>query len=643
MNSLRALMQSSFRKLDEESNRRRESGEIDKYNRPRVLVVIGLALGFVVYGLVQSLTPPQSIVPTLKNNPQDYFLVRDGEVFFGKDPARHPITLPFRKLDQLPGYDPNAIWYEFKFAIPRDRFRDGETALLIPKVWGRSVVYLDGRKIDFGKDVWPLVPLQHQAGLLQISVKADQFLVGLRATYPLIVGDIEKLRELRRTVDDQLVSTLKVQSSQLVIAALFILLFLMMPSKPELLTFVLYFVVSAGFSEIHIGNYQNSNRFDLSRITLLSIQLGLDLLRSIILFRFVLEFFRIDRKRLNYLFRESIAYGAIIIPGIWFLLSTISPGLDKFVTFNILHQAYFLAWAASISIWMCAYLALHVRHYGRAFVGSIIAIGIVYTFSANVRDYWFVFDKVTGEMRNHLFMYFLMASVISLEYARTERDKRELAKNLPREQRLKFLRRTEKHVSGHRGFVLLVDGVGFSENQNAMSLEEQGKFTDGINRHLMNVFGTLAGTSILNGTGDGYYFAWEGPLTESRLSEIESRVEALFSSQPDLGDLGVGKLAGSKVRFRCALGFGDYSVGQSSARGLQRDFATGTLLTELARIIGGGTNEQTFRLLASTELKELGRFAGQSESYVDGKWNRRFAYIEPRKYPDSSDRTASVA
>ena len=626
---VRSGLAKSFVTVDAESNERMRKGEIDKYNKPKVVFVVAISFCFVVYGIIQVLTPPEDIAITIRENSAEFISFSDGAVSFTDarfpfqvDPVFYPIQLPDRNLQRFKEFTLKSLWYEFKVAVPKDRFIEGQTGLLVPKIWGWSEVYVNGQKVDFGKDIRPIIGMKGPALSVLVHVRGDNpFKFGIRATYPLVVGDISKLREIAAAVDQQVGLVQRVLVSQLIIAALFIVLFVMLPSKPELLTFVLFFSVSLAYG--YVLNFKTNNQlhffpnFEAQMITLLA----LDFARAFLLFRFVMEFFRMNAFRVRRLSRDSILIGIFVVPSAWYLLRSITVQSEGWGLWGVVQQSYFMIWTVIPAGWVCSYLILHLRYWPRATVGLTVLGAATYTFTTTIYDYWLVNEKITGEFRNHLVTYFIMAGVIALEFARTERDKKELAGNLPREQREKFLKRIGSKNAAHTGFVLLVDGVGFSDLQEKISTSQQGLLTEKINQHLMGIFGRLEGASILNGTGDGFYFAWEGRFSLETLNRLIDLVTELFEAPLSLGD-------GNEMRFRCALGFGSYFVGMSSGGGLKRDYSAGVLLTQLARIIGSESSEQRLRALYADEFLSFAKDADARLVSIEGKRGAIFSFYE---------------
>lgn len=621
--SISGFFRNSFELLDRDADERRRNNEVNKYNRPAVIGVIACALLAVLYGAKESLTPPPSIVPELLENPSTYFLVSEGTVSFSETGIKHPIRLPERGLNKIHGFDPKNIWYEFRMEIPAERFVPNRTGLMIPKIWGRSEVYVNGHKSDFGKDIWPILALKDPRNTVRVHVAAEnEFKFGIRATYPLVVADIDRLRVLAARVEAQFLLPLRVLVAQLVVGALFIALFLVLPAKPELLTFVAFTLTNVLY-----GYFQFAR--DKNEIVLFGSWFGqewavlcLDSLRSYLLFRFGLEFFRLTRNRIRQISKTALITGLAFVPSLWFFFSRVSPNSDPWTLVHVLQQAFFFVCTMIVSVWVCGYLFFHLRHHSRAALGLIVFAGLAYTFGSNIRDFWLVQEKITGEFRNHLLTYFVMAGIIAIEYARTEREKHQLARNLPREQREKFYRKVGNLKPSHEGFVLLVDGVGFSSLQERVALEEQGSASDRLNSFLLSRAGTIEGASVLNGTGDGFYFAWEAPYSEDRFLEI-ARMASRLSSEKLSFDLGSEAW---ELRFRCALGYGTYFVGVSESAGLARDFSAGKLLTDLARVIGSASGSMGIRILAEGELG-----AKLVESLVpiqslEGKHGARFKY-----------------
>ncbi|MCM2279354.1 MAG: hypothetical protein NDJ89_14865 [Oligoflexia bacterium] len=622
-------LKNSYRLLDRDARERRERDEANKYNRRAVLGLCALILAAVLYGVLRLLSPPEDLGPYVRALPVEFTLIEGGHVLF--DPATRPselgsgeklpIRLPERNLQRLPGFARDRIWYEFGITIPEPRFRElhGRAGLLIPRIWGHSEVYIDGQLIDYGKDLRPILALPARAARVQIRLGADESVkFGIRATYPLVAGEIDRLRELSRSVDEQMALPAKIQLAQLIIIALFGVLFLTLPGKPELWTFMLFFVANFAYGHLYRGTLENrllfGSAFEQSLWTA-----GADFLRSLLLFRFVLEFFRLSKARAAKLFWPVTLGALLALPALWLVLRRVS-GADPWVLTHVALQAYFMIATLGAALWSWSYLALHLRSPARAAMGFVVLAGIAYTFGANLLDFWSSTERLTGEYRNHLLTYFVMAGIVAIEFARTEKDKTELAHNLSREQREKFLRRLGNDHGAHHGFVLLVDAIGFSGAQERIAPEDQGRFSDLVNRRLLAVAARLPRASVLNGTGDGFYFAWETPFSGDALSQALSVARDVLQAEVALGEV--------KLRFRCALGYGSYYVGMTKAGSLARDYAAGRLLTQLARIIGSRERESNLRVLSEGAAGESLMKLGSSVSFLEGKHGMRYGFIE---------------
>ena len=273
------------------------------------------------------------------------------------------------------------------------------------------------------------------------------------------------------------------------------------------------------------------------------------------------------------------------------------------------------------------YLQLHRVSLRRRLATFFLYLSIVAHFGLTIIDQWFITSKKsTQETGHNISLIVLLIIVVTAEFGRQAKERDELLENLPKEEQRKVTL-GRKHASVHSGFLLLIDAVAWTEHQEALlSGIQEWEFQNQVNKYLLKIFHDRE-TSVLTGTGDGFYFAWEGPPSAERLRNICERIELLINSPVDLNDLGLQATGPSgNLEFRAALTYGEYAIGRSRYKELTRDFATGKPLNRLARIIGN--EKRTFRILPDEKLRVFTRIGGLAPNAIVDKHGRGWKYFQ---------------
>lgn len=564
------------------------------------IVFVGVALA--TWAIYEKITPPPSVVETINSNPEKFIQYRIGKMFFS--PAANPsaaegarrftIELPFRNASGLPGYRKDGIWYEFPISIPPHKFQYGETAVLVPVVWGKSRIFVDRKLHDYGTNHWAIIGISKPNVLL--SIKADlsrhPFSTPILATFPILVGPESELRQVLNTIQEQY-STGQFAQYPFLIAITFMgAFYLAYRRRPELFSFLVIMMLSFLYSFLDTS-YSSNNSFlgnrDFERLILVTVEF---LINSSV-FVFSLLFFRVPFNETIKIIKFPIFAIALITLSGSYTLSHLSGGTigQRQAAHLVSNLAFLLA-----QIWVCIpelyYLvkksaAPKLRKASAFFiVCSILAV-----YSLNLIDYLGLLSTVTTQYRNGYLLYMVLSMFVAFEAARSEGQKRTMAKMMSSEA--KFAVEHGKNEVNGKGFVVLVDAIGFTTHERAFeNCAEMRIFASQIFEPIAQAIEKINRTeiSLLNTTGDGLYFAIKGPPTPRNLNlalTVANEIVILTEK--------------SKIALRVALGYGSYSVFVLDKAGLQREVVFGRVLNNLSRIIGG--NE--IRILLNPEIKQL--------------------------------------
>jgi hypothetical protein len=604
---------------------RRKNQEVNKYNKKWIVYPLGVLLFVSLFVLARNLSITQTVSKILADRPNDFVQVKEGWVYF-KDPAKKTkITLPMRNLSALPDFDVKNIWYEFDVLIP-EKFRSHtDLGIMIPAIWGRYKVFIDNQLVDYGRDYMNIIPVTSHVFKLFIQIDGENLpKYGIRAVFPVVVGKINEIRSFIGIINDQDLVYTKALIAQLVALFLFLILFINLPNKPELFIFLMLFITNLVFSVVNLFYRDNATKFFSSIEGYQYTLAAISFFRSILFYCFVLEFFRFSRKLAMELSSKLFISGIVVIPALALGIAFKS-NADWHSAFQISQETFFLIPCVLIGTTKILYLNNHLKHRLRAVLGFLIVAAISYNGGKNIYDYFFIQNTVTTEYFNHIYMYFAVALVTMLEFARTERDRNLLTKNLSKEVQDRVTRRFGKFEDEHRGLIVLVDMIGFTKTQKKVGFENQKQFIENVLKHLMKHFNT---GSKLAGTGDGFYFSWKENFTRENILEKLEMIHSLLNTKLTLHSLGLNDLEDQELKFRCSLGYGTYVTGLVEEGKLSTDYTAGLILSELSRIIGAGDRKSSTRILLNEfTLDLLGQWK-KSSTTIQAKNEEMYSFFE---------------
>ncbi len=619
-------IQKLWKFLEADAELRRKNQEVNKYNKKWIVYPLGLLLFVSLFILARNLTVTQTIPKILAEHPEDFFLVKEGGVYFKDASKKTKITLPMRNLSVLPGFDVKNIWYEFDVVLP-EKFRSRtDLGMMVSAIWGRYKVYIDNQLVDYGRDDMNVIPVTQHAFKLFVQVDGEGLpKYGIRGTFPVVIGNISQVRGFINIFNEQAFVYVKALVAQLVALFLFLVLFINLPNKPELFVFLAVFITNIVFYFTYTGYVENINQIFKSSVIYTTLLASLSLLRSFLLYYFILEFFRFSKNLARAWTAKFLGVGLLVIPCLMFIVLHKISYTDYFSAFQIVQETYFLILCVVIGLVKILYLRNHLGHNMRAILGLLIVVAIAYNGVMNIYDYFFIHNKVTTEYLNHIYTYFAVAVVTMVEFSRTEKDRNQLTKNLSKEVQEKVLQKFGKFEKEHSGLIVLVDMVGFTQTQKKVGSENQKVFIEGLLKHLMKHFNT---GSKLAGTGDGFYFSWKEKYSLDAVIDKLEMIYSLMSDEITLQDLGVVGVENQAVKFRCSLGYGSYVTGIVEEGKLSTDYTSGVVLSELSRVIGAGDKKTTLRILLSDVTRGLLNQFRKEETQIQAKNFETYSYLE---------------
>lgn len=545
--------------------------------------------------------PPRSINEIIDSNPTSYYKFREGAYFFSAStrpeeiPARleRKISLPDRSISSSPNFDPKNIWYRFKIVVPDQIFKNGNSGVLVPKVWGKSKIFINDTLRDFGTNVWPVLALEKQVNIVSIKVDAEGFekKQPIRATYPLIVSDIDKLRELTKIVDAQAETRPRAFIAYGLSLLIFGMLFLAYPRKPELFAFIV-FLTTAFINSVLTEIIDEKNMLlSGSHFLQSSILTAFNFSTELALLIFSLLFLRAHPKSVtNALKIASLIFIFLALPSTTFLQKIIT----KFDFTQARHLAVSIAFLA-IQLWFVVprlvfLISKKQIPLQRKVGGSIVFAFIISFYALNILDHFFYLTRVTTLYSNGLILNLALAIAVAFEISRAETNQNLLGSMLPKEVR-EGLHLAKKSIN-KKGFIILFDAIGYAAHREKLDdAELRSDYLENLAGKMLSPASQLdlSEFSILSCTGDGLYCSIRGEPTEANFNSAVSLVKSIvFENQEN------------EICFRAAIGYGSYGVKIIEYGNLRKEFVAGNILNDLARIIGNDFG--TIRVLSSPKV-----------------------------------------
>lgn len=625
ISGIKKYFQYRFTEIDSWQQGRDVEHEIAIFDRVWLRALVAIVMILVICYIYEVVTPPKSITLTVNENPEVYQKHAEARVYFSSaqtpselksDISKKTIQLPYGTLSKLPGYQKNGIWYEFHLSIPEDKFILGDTAVLVPLLWGKSKVFVNGKLYGYGKDYQPLIGISERNIDIQIRGDTTNSAIDspIASTYPVLVGPIENLTNLVNTMKAQAMTEAFSPYSYIVAFLLFAGIFVSYGRRPELFSFLLFLFTSAIYGRALALNGENKI-FLFNREFQQWGLVVLDFLTNAGLLLFSYLFFRVPRhlvvKRVLTRLYTIFAIGASST----FLLHTWNIGPSSF------RQIGHLIWGVFFFIVQMEFCLPQLSHLLfkidapklRKTTGVFVVAAIVSVAFFNIMDAFNLLSAVTTQYRNGFLVYLVLAVFVGMEAGRSERLKRKLTAMVSKEakQGLEF---EKAHVS-NKGFVVLIDAVGFSANRETFEdVNEMRKSAE-------NIFGAFtraiigfqaSGLSLLNTTGDGLYLSLTGEPSKELFDTATAIATRIIHSAKD-------------TSLRVAIGYGEYTVFIMENSDFHREFCLGGVLNDLSRIIGGNS----VRILISDETK---KFLGNKKIDIKDKHGHthQFTEIDPK-------------
>ncbi len=623
-------------KLSEEAHlRNNEFRSVDQHkarNSLSALAIVGLSFLF-IFNL---LTPPPSITSKLESEKDKFQIFNEGSVYFSnerspprsRDVVLHPIRLPDRSISKLSGFDPASVWYEFNVEIPEALAASGKTGILVPKVWGSSRVFVNGKLRDFGTNAWPLIATEERLNFIQINVdiRGHSKLEPIRATYPLVVGEVDELRSLMVQIEEQYQTWPRTLAVYALAIILFGVLYVAYPRKPELLAFVVFLGLSLIDTMIEM-QLNASSRQIWSWHVQTGVLVVASCLKNLSLLAFSLFFFRARSANVFGTVAFAMLACAVVGPALvsFFVNSISSHDLRQSIHLSTSLLFFFLSCAFSLPrlVFISTRKGVPLQ---RKVGGAVILLSILSLYLFNFLDHLAFFTRIVHPYNNTLLVNLALAITVAFEISRAEVHQRVLGSMLPRE--VKEGLNLNSNGIDQKGFVLLIDAVGYSadrgrfddSSRRALYVQEMA---DRMLRPLTSV--TQSEVSILSCTGDGLYLAFRGEATAERMDEVLNVANSITKPQ-----------ATNEIRFRAAVGFGTYGVRIVKCGEMRKEFVAGNILNDLSRIIGSSSSSRSVRVLCGPEVEPLLR-SPNKQSVVD-KHGFEHIFVEP-----SFDKTETAA
>lgn len=592
-------------RLGAEAIARSEAFSNDAFYRKRNVVLVAIYLFAALSGISTLVWPPKNLGKQLAENSGNFRLFRDGFIFFSdaKTPPaegviKHKISLPFRDAPNLHGYKKDGFWYEFSIQIPAYQFNPGQTGLMIPLVWGQSEVFIDGELFDFGNNNVPILPLRNAKNLLQIraNIEGSNRMNPISATFPLIVGNINELRSLKKKLDSEYEVNFRALTIYSLAILLFGMLFLAFPRKPELLAFITF--LSASFLNSILITLNAMNAFPIkSEAVQQTLLVGGDYLANLFLFVFSLYFLRSHPRSVKTIVINVITATLILAPPIaHFFSKAFSANSIVQVALLVVNASFLIAQIAFV----CPRLVFSFRERTvprfRKVACGIVSMAILAFYTANILDYFFIFSGITTLHGNGLILNIALVITVAFEVSRAEKNQKLLSSILPKE--VKETLHLERRAVNQQGFVVLVDAVGYAADRNRFDdAVIRNAYIERLAKKMLKPLDTLSirDFSILSCTGDGIYCAIRG---EPNCATLESAIRLAVSvttNSPEESD----------IQFRAAIGYGSYSVSVIEAGNVRKEFVAGNVLNDLSRVIGNSTGSHQVRILVSERIRHL--------------------------------------
>lgn len=622
-------------RLDEETQQRQLNDEVHKFNKKFIIIPLFVILLGSIFYLRSILNEQVDYYGIIYNQPEVFYPVEKSNLFFNK--AKTPKELQAQKItkyeiDYKPwdqarfqDFDVENIWYEFQFEVPEKIFEEKQTGMHLPLLFGKYEVYLNNKLVSFGNKSNPIIYLDQRKNHLLLRMNSkDSARYGIRSMIPAFVGNVEKVRSYIKMIYTKSAHT-KVIITKLVTLFIFLMLFVLMPNKPEILAFSLFFLTNLLYILFYKDLQSSEPILPISRNSAQWLISGTLFLRSFSMVWFVLEFFRYSKKRISIILLRYFFISSVVYLASYSVLSRSNPfefslmyaqGLMDictacFVLYFALRKLYYLSEKFDVNL--------------RVVISAVFLGTVLYYLYTNIQNQLAYTNSVTP-FSNYLYIYFTFTVVTLIEISRSEKEKIKWLKAFPNEVREKLQKRSQLTETPHYGAILLVDMVNFSQYQNSVPLEKQASFMKSVLGELLKSFHHA---SVLSCTGDGFYLAWRENFKEIRLYELLAEIYQ-FQNHISEKKVLIEGVPLKNIKFRFSLGYGHYITTLLEEEHQITPLASGALLSDLSRIIGSGDNEFRVRVLMNEELhsKEFVLKYKKPSHELSDKHGKAFQYIQ---------------
>lgn len=604
MNRLRGYLEvrykEEFRRIEVESEMRKAGGELAMFSHPilRFGVFLGALAAF--FTILSFTAPPRGIVKALEG--KTYVSIKNVELCFGQnclsDPTKiHHVTLPFFNISEFKDFQPRDLYYRMKPRLSDAQIAGRFNTILFPIPWGNTDIYRSGTLLSGGVNFQPVASIVGSDDDFVLHVKTPSGgKFGLRGIFQPIVGDSSLIREIERELNGEPFKLKYALVAQLSGICLLLIMFLTFPYRPELFAFLVMFGFETLRSSLIISEASGTSilpkEFDL-------IVQGILMFAGAIASLFFIGLFcrRSIRFILNLLSRKLLFFAAALFVG-YFVLTT---SFDDLSSRDALYTVTWscVLWFAILLTKDCLLFLFQKQLNIRFFLTMLGMASLAYWVVKNNLDHIYSKQSIESNYQNHLHFFYSMSAILAVEIGRTEIKIKEAFSFLPREV-VRLIH--DKKETWREGFIVLVDVVGWTSKLQKIDVEEIPEFCRVIDQYLLSFFENEPHASVVAGTGDGFYFTFEGPPRRETIDRLIKACQDLAQNQPRFRAIApqFSQLTTETLIVRSAIAYGRYytSVVQSPKGILKRDHCIAFELPLLQRVIGNDRYPKGPRVLS---------------------------------------------
>ncbi len=575
--------QKDFEEIDRANEERVNKNEIAIFSQRWVRVLFfGITLGSFLAILKWS-EPPYSLKPFLEERKVIY--QPQAILCFGKNclqnfERHHRVQLPFLDLNQLPDYQERDLFYRIEVDLTDEQLKAGYDTFFYYNVLGDAEFYRDGKLVQHGIDMKPIIPLFKNHHTIEIKVNSpsgNRF--GMRGISAPFLTDRVTARDMERRLNGEKHQLQTAFVAQLAALCLLLVMYVTFPYRPELFAFLILFLLEI----LRLNFYLNQARIFFTRNVDLMISHTLFFFACFALLFFVATFFRYSLDRLKSWILHYSLRVVVIVAITDVAITSLFPTVDTSKAFFISLLGVFWVISMMISVYPLIFL-YQTNKKTRCTLGALMLIGITYWVWMNILDYSTLQIKLVYHQTYDLHFFFWMASVLGIEIGRTEIRVKQALSLLPREIGA-VIQKSE--MKWRNGFMILLDVVGWSKMLTQLEEDETPLFMQKINEYLLSHF-DHPGVSICKGTGDGFYLTFEAAPTQELLQKWQDACQKLASTRPSPEAIGFSHpaLADERIVVRSAIGYGSYYFGFAQTKHLKKEFVASRVIYQLTQIMG---------------------------------------------------------